>query len=108
LEIFDRLGARPAASRLRQAMRRSGVRGVPAGPRSARRNDPAGLTPRQNEVLALLAEGLSNGEIAERLNTSAKTVEHHVGAVLAALEAPSRLRAVQIARERGFLEVEEI
>jgi DNA-binding CsgD family transcriptional regulator len=51
----------------------------------------------------LLAEGLSNAEIAGRLQMSPKTVEHHVGAVLAAFEAPSRLRAVQIARARGVL-----
>ena len=103
LALFDRLGAAPAAQKLRRAMRESGVRRVPSGPRSARRNDPAGLTPRQNQVLKLLAEGLSNAEIAARLQMSPKTVEHHVGAVLAAFEAPSRLRAVQIARERGVL-----
>jgi DNA-binding CsgD family transcriptional regulator len=103
LALFDRLGAAPAAQKLRRAMRESGVRRVPSGPRSARRNDPAGLTPRQNQVLKLLAEGLSNSQIAARLQMSPKTVEHHVGAVLAAFEAPSRLRAVQIARERGVL-----
>jgi DNA-binding CsgD family transcriptional regulator len=104
LALFDRLGAAPAAQKLRRAMREGGLRGVPSGPRTARRNNPAGLTPRQSQVLALLAEGLSNAEIAERLGTSAKTVEHHVGAVLAALDAPSRLRAVQIARELRIVE----
>lgn len=107
LAIFDRIGAAPAARRLRRAMRQAGVRSVPSGPRGARRSDPAGLTPRQNQVLALLAEGLSNGEIAERLNTSPKTVEHHVGAVLAAFEASSRLAAVRIARERGHFAARE-
>lgn len=104
LAIFDRLGAAPAARKLRREMRASGLRAVPSAPRAARRNDPAGLTPRQSEVLGLLAEGLSNLEIADRLGASAKTVEHHVGAILATLEAPSRLRAVQIARERGVFE----
>jgi DNA-binding NarL/FixJ family response regulator len=103
LALFDQFGFAPAARKLRRQMRDGGVRGVPSGPRSARRNDPLGLTPRQRQVLELLAEGLSNGQIAERLETSAKTVEHHVGAVLAALEAPSRLAAVQIARERGLI-----
>jgi DNA-binding CsgD family transcriptional regulator len=103
LSLFDRLGATPAAQKLRRAMRERGIRAIPSGPRSARRNDPAGLTPRQNQVLKLLAEGLSNSQIAARLQMSPKTVEHHVGAVLAAFEAPSRLRAVQIARERGVL-----
>jgi len=103
LALFDRIGARPAAQKLRREMRRRGVRSVPSGPRLARRKDPAGLTPRQAEVLALLAEGLTNSEIAERLNTSAKTAEHHVGAVLAAFDAPNRLRAVQIAAARGLV-----
>jgi len=102
LAIFDRLGAAPAARNLRRRLRAEGVRDIPAGPRSARRADPAGLTPRQNQVLGLLAEGLANADIADRLGLSAKTVEHHVSALLAALDAPSRLAAVQIARERGL------
>jgi DNA-binding CsgD family transcriptional regulator len=103
LAIFDALGAAPAAGKLRRDLRAAGVRSVPVGPRSARKADSAGLTRRQGEVLELLGEGLSNAEIAERLKTSPKTVEHHVGAILAAFDAPSRLRAVQIAREQGRL-----
>jgi DNA-binding CsgD family transcriptional regulator/tetratricopeptide (TPR) repeat protein len=103
LAIFDRIGAAPAARNLRRAMRASGIRSIPVGPRSARRNDAAGLTPRQREVLTLLATGSSNAEIGKQLGLSEKTVEHHVGAVLAALDAPSRFRAAQIARERGLL-----
>jgi DNA-binding CsgD family transcriptional regulator len=105
LAIFDRLGAAPAARKLRRRMRAEGVRAVPSGPRAARRDDPAGLTPRQKDVLLLLGGGLANADIADRLGLSAKTVEHHVSAILAALEAPSRLAAVQIARERGLQEV---
>ncbi len=104
LALFDQLGAAPAARRLRRMMRSLGVRAIPTGPRSARRNDPAGLTPRQNQVLQLLAAGLSNAAIAARLSMSVKTVEHHVGAVLAAFAASSRLQAVQVARDRGLLE----
>jgi DNA-binding CsgD family transcriptional regulator/tetratricopeptide (TPR) repeat protein len=100
--IFDRLGAAPAARKLRRRMRADGVRSVPSGPRAARRADPAGLTPRQKEVLLLLGGGLANADIADQLGLSAKTVEHHVSAILSALEAPSRLAAVQIARERGL------
>lgn len=106
LAIFDRLGAAPAARNLRRRLHADGVRAVPVGPRSARRADPAGLTPRQNDVLRLLAGGLANADIADRLGLSAKTVEHHVSAVLAALEAPSRLAATQIARERGLIQAE--
>jgi DNA-binding NarL/FixJ family response regulator len=88
-------------------MRSDGLRAIPSGPRAERRQDPAGLTRRQKEVLGLLGAGLSNADIADRLALSAKTVEHHVGAILVALDAPSRLRAVQIARERRLLETEE-
>src|SRR5262249_41141870 len=102
LVIFDRLGAAPAARNLRRRMRAAGVRSVPSGPRTARREDPSGLTPRQREVLTLLGDGLANADIADRLGLSAKTVEHHVSAILAALDAPSRLAAVQAARERGL------
>jgi DNA-binding CsgD family transcriptional regulator len=102
LVIFERLGAAPAARKLRREMRERGLRSVPSGPRAARRSDPAGLTPRQKQVLELLAQGLSNTDIADRLKTSPKTVEHHVGAVLAAFEATSRLMAVRIAHERGL------
>ena len=104
LALFDGMGAAPAAQKLRRLMRQRGIRSVPVGPRSARRNNPAGLTPRQSQVLAELGNGHSNAEIARRLRMSVKTVEHHVGAVLATLEAPSRLRAVQIARERGLIQ----
>jgi DNA-binding CsgD family transcriptional regulator len=100
LALFDALGAAPAARKLRRRMRADGVRSVPSGPRAERRDDPAGLTRRQNEVLELLADGLANADIAERLGLSAKTVEHHVSAILAALEAPNRVAAVRIARER--------
>lgn len=103
LAIFDDLGAAPAAQKLRRDLRAEGVRTVPAGPSRARRTHPAGLSHRQAEVLELLAAGLTNPLIGERLGLSAKTVEHHVSAVLAALEAPNRMQAVHIARERGLL-----
>jgi DNA-binding NarL/FixJ family response regulator len=53
--------------------------------------------------LLLLAEGLHNAEIAERLSTTSKTVEHHVTAVLAKLEARSRAEAVRLAYEQRLI-----
>ena len=103
LEIFDSLGAGPAAERLRLALRASGVRGIPRGPRASTRGNAAGLTNRQLEVLALIADGLSNGEIADRLFISPKTVDHHVGAVLAKLDAGSRAEAGSIAIHSGII-----
>jgi DNA-binding NarL/FixJ family response regulator len=58
---------------------------------------------RELEVLPLLAEGLRNVDIADRLSTSSSTVEHHVSAVLAKLSARSRAEAVQRAYELGLL-----
>ena len=103
LEIFDRLGALPAAARLRRQMRAGGARAVPRGPHAVTRANAAGLTRRQVQVLVLIDEGLSNTEIAARLFISSKTAEHHVAAVMARLDAPTRQKAVVEARQRGLL-----
>jgi len=103
LEIFDRLGAAPAAARLRRQMRASGVRAVPRGPIGVTRANSAGLTRRQVQVLGLVDEGLSNTEIASRLCISTKTAEHHVSAIMARLDAPTRQEAAAAARNRGLL-----
>jgi DNA-binding CsgD family transcriptional regulator len=103
LSIFERLGARPAAEITRQRLRDAGVRGLPRGPMRATQANPYGLTPRQLEILLLLAEGLRNSEIADRLSTTPKTVEHHVTAVLAKLQARSRAEAVSIAHSAGLI-----
>lgn len=103
LEIFDRLGAAPAAARLRRQMRANGARAIPRGPLARTRANPAGLTARQAQVLSLIDEGLSNTEIADRLCISSKTAEHHVSAIMARLEAPTRQRAASTARSLGLL-----
>jgi DNA-binding CsgD family transcriptional regulator len=100
LAIFDELGAAPAAARLRREMRTQGVRDIPRGPNAATRANPLGLTARQQDVLDLLLEGLSNGAIAQRLGISPKTAEHHVSAILALLGARTRAEAITAARAR--------
>jgi DNA-binding CsgD family transcriptional regulator len=100
LELFTRLGARPAAETLRQKMRAAGVSAIPRGPRPTTRENPFGLTTRQLDILALLAQNLTNAEIAGRLYLSPKTVDHHVSAVLAKLGVHSREAAAEVARQQ--------
>jgi DNA-binding CsgD family transcriptional regulator/tetratricopeptide (TPR) repeat protein len=99
LEILEQLGAAPAAQALRKQMRVQGVRAVPRGLRASTRSNALGLTRREAEILALLAEGLRNSAIAKRLFVSTKTVDHHVSAILAKLGAQTRAEAVAIARK---------
>lgn len=104
LVLLDELGAVGTAGATRRRMRRRGFTGVPAGPRQTTRAHPAGLTRREQEVLALLAEGLSNGEISQQLFLSERTVDHHVSALLAKLGVSSRRAAAGEAARRGLLD----
>jgi DNA-binding CsgD family transcriptional regulator/tetratricopeptide (TPR) repeat protein len=93
LDICESLGAVATARIVRQKMRILGIRSVPAGQRSATRDNPLGLTRREQEVLELLCEGRTNAGIAAKLVISPKTVEHHVSAVLAKLGVSNRAEA---------------
>lgn len=84
------LGAVATARIIRQKMRSLGIRSVPAGQRAATRENPLGLTRREQEVLELLCEGRTNASIAIKLVISPKTVDHHVSSVLAKLGVSKR------------------
>ncbi|HTU84777.1 MAG TPA: AAA family ATPase [Solirubrobacteraceae bacterium] len=101
LEELRGLGAAPAAAIVARRLRERGAHGLPRGPRSQTRANPAGLTTRELEVLPLLAEGLRNAEIAERLVVSQKTVDHHVSAILRKLNVRTRGEAAAQAARLG-------
>jgi DNA-binding CsgD family transcriptional regulator len=90
--IAQRLGLAAHLPRLRR------------GPYSAAREHPLGLTQRELQVARFIGEGLNNADIAQRLSRSVRTVEHHVSAVLAKLDAGTRLDLIaRLRREPGLL-----
>jgi len=96
------LGAKPAASIFARRLRARGAHNVPRGQRPATRANPANLTPRELEVLNLLADGLQNSDIADRLFLAEKTVAHHVSAILRKLGVSNRTQAVAEATRLGI------
>jgi len=102
LDELQRLGARPAAAIVARRLRERGAVRLPRGPRPATRRNPAGLKPRELEVLALLAGGLRYADIAARLVLSERTVSHHVGAILRKLGVHTRDQASAEAARLGL------
>jgi len=87
---------------LRRELQRRGAKGIPRGERASTRENPAGLTVRETEVLSLLAEGLSNATIAEKLFITKKTASHHVSSVLMKMNVSSRGQAAALAVANGW------
>jgi len=102
LSALNKLGAAAAADAFNRTRAQRGARPV-RGARRSTLDHPAGLTLREQEVLELLATGATNPAIAAHLQLSARTVAHHVSAILVKLEAANRLAAVEQARGRGLL-----
>jgi DNA-binding NarL/FixJ family response regulator len=96
LATLDALEARAMSAVVRRRLRERGHHRIPRGPSAVTRAHPAGLTARQSEILRLLAAGMSNAEIAERLVVWVRTVDHHVSAVLQKLGVTSRREAAAL------------
>ncbi len=105
----DPAGARAAADLAREAARALGaqplldeLQALGSAPVRAERSSED-LTPREQEILVLVAQGRTNGEIGKQLFISTKTVSVHVSNILAKLQAAGRTEAAAIARRRGLL-----
>ena len=102
--VAQRLGADPLAARVAAAV---AAAGAPLeehlGSRAAARHAQAGLSRRELEVMRLVAEGLTNRQIAERLVLSTRTVDMHVRSILTKLRCRTRTEAAGRAAELGLL-----
>lgn len=93
IEVFEGIKAHAAAARCRADLRSVGSP-APRAPGRTTRAHPNGLTKRESEVADLLAQGLSDADIAQRLFISRRTAEHHVAAVLSKVGVSSRREVV--------------
>ena len=98
LRVLEDQGAVAAAAQVRRRLRALGVHRVPRRNHATTRANPAGLTRRQLDVLVLLADGMTNAEIADRLVVSVRTVDSHVASVLDKLGVRTRREAASVAR----------
>jgi ATP/maltotriose-dependent transcriptional regulator MalT len=103
LMLLMELGAVASVAKIEGRLRERGITQIPRGPRTSTRENAAGLTKRQMEVLSLLATGLQNKEIADQLFLSAKTIDHHISDILSKLDVNTRSKAVARAIELGLL-----
>lgn len=104
LKEFQGLGARGAAAIVSRRLRERGARDLPRGPRPATVCHPAHLTEREAEVLALVAQGQRDVEIAVKLFLSERTVGHHVSAILHKLGVRTRGQATAAALRQGLVD----
>jgi DNA-binding CsgD family transcriptional regulator/tetratricopeptide (TPR) repeat protein len=103
IAIIHQLDADAVYEKIKLEMRSSGIKSIPRGIRKTTQANPAHLTERELDVLRLLKEGMQNKEIADRLFISAKTVDHHISALLFKLNVNSRVKAVHEAIHLGII-----
>jgi DNA-binding CsgD family transcriptional regulator/tetratricopeptide (TPR) repeat protein len=103
LADLRRLGAGPAATMVARRLREGGA-SVPRGPRATTRANGAQLTAREMDVLRLVADGMRNADIADRLFVSRRTVDHHVSSILRKLGVRTRGEATAAAARIGLFE----
>ena len=100
LAVFEDLGAVPATEAATTVLNEIEAR---THGRTGETLDTAGLSQREIEVLRLVAQGLSDKEIAARLILSRHTIHRHISNILTKLDLPSRAAAAAYAAQRGLL-----
>jgi DNA-binding CsgD family transcriptional regulator/tetratricopeptide (TPR) repeat protein len=103
LVVFEGLGAKPAANELRRKLQAQGVKNIPPDLKIGSKTSAAEMTGREMEVLRLIAEGLSNPEVAEKLTISVGTVKAHTAKIYNKLGANNRVQALKRARDLHLL-----
>jgi DNA-binding CsgD family transcriptional regulator len=102
LAIYERLDAGRDLARAEAALRQAGLRRGRRGPRGRPASGWASLTPAEHAVADLVADGLTNPQIGDRLFISRRTVQAHLVHVFAKLDIASRAQlAAQVTRHRG-------
>ncbi|MER9047427.1 LuxR C-terminal-related transcriptional regulator [Mesorhizobium sp. M0923] len=105
--MLDEIDAPAAAALARKLAQRQGLSGllpkVQRGPYAAARRHPLGLTQHEQKVLALIAQGISNKEVARHLSRSPRTIEHHVSSLLGKLNAANRMEILLRLRGEPWL-----
>jgi DNA-binding CsgD family transcriptional regulator len=96
LETFERLGAKPWAERARAELEATGG---PSGPRAEATANGDDLTPSELKIALLVAQGMTNREVAAALFLSPKTVEHHLSHIYRKLDVKSRTQLARLFAE---------
>jgi DNA-binding CsgD family transcriptional regulator/tetratricopeptide (TPR) repeat protein len=99
IEIFGRLGAVQAQAMATTEAKAKRVKGLKRGQYKAARENAAGLTARELEVLLLVQKGQSNAQIAQSLKRSERTIEHHVSSMLSKTQSRNRLGLLEWANK---------
>lgn len=103
-QVFDAIRiVHGGGSLLQPAIANKLLRQVQRGSDRSAASEPNALTPRELEVLTLLAQGLANKQIAAQLHISERTVKFHVSAIFRKLDASNRTEAVKLAAQQGLI-----
>ncbi len=106
-KILTQIEATPAVHRLRQLARKLKIQGVKRGHYGSAASNSFHLTAREIAILQFVAKGLSDGEIAEKVARSKRTIQNHVGSLLSKVGVKNRLTLVSVVQRTGLLKVDE-